>query len=156
MLETQGYRRLPASALNPVIPYSFYVGIWLIRRMTAMSETDLWPDALDALQAAPRHHTLLFENELVRVLDTHVLAGETVPLHTHRWPAALYILSWSDFVRRDGEGATMVDSRMGARPAEGTAVWSGALPPHTLENVGESELRVISVELKGPGAPAQY
>jgi hypothetical protein len=112
-----------------------------------------WPDELDALQSAPRHHTLLFENELVRVLDTTVPPGETVPLHTHRWPAALYILKWSHFVRRDGEGSTMVDSRVAGKPAEAIALWSGPLPPHTLENVGESELRVISVELKSAGEP---
>jgi hypothetical protein len=119
--------------------------------MSAMSKEREWPDDLDALQAAPRHHTLLFENELVRVLDTTVLAGETVPLHTHRWPAALYILGWSHFVRRDGDGSTMADSRLGGKPSEGIALWSGPLPPHTLENVGGSELRVISVELKSAG-----
>ncbi len=117
-------------------------------RMSAMSTEQDWPDELDALRAAPRYHTLLFENDSVRVLETTVPPMEMVPLHTHRWPAALYILSWSHFVRRDGEGATMVDSRVAGKAAEGTAVWSGPLPPHTLENVGESELRVISVELK--------
>jgi hypothetical protein len=121
-----------------------------------MSKQQNWPGELDALEAAPRHHTLLFENELVRVLDTTVPPGDTVPLHTHRWPAALYILSWSHFVRRDGAGSTMVDSRMAGKPAEGIALWSDPLPPHTLENVGGSELRVISVELKsnaGAAAP---
>jgi hypothetical protein len=116
--------------------------------MSAMPTEQNWPDELDALRAAPRYHTLLFENDSVRVLDTTVPPKEMVPLHTHCWPAALYILSWSHFVRRDGEGGTMVDSRVAGKPAEGMAVWSGPLPPHTLENVGESELRVISVELK--------
>jgi quercetin dioxygenase-like cupin family protein len=116
--------------------------------MSAMSNAQVWPDALDALQAAPGYHTLLFENESVRVLDTHVPPRQTVPLHTHRWPAVLYILGWSHCVRRDGEGVTMVDSRTAGKPAEGAVVWSAPLPPHTLENVGESELRVISVELK--------
>jgi hypothetical protein len=124
--------------------------------MAAMSNAEVWQDALDALQAAPEHHTLLFENESVRVLDTHVQPGQTVPLHTHRWPAALYIRSWSHFVRRDGEGAILLDSRRDGRPSEGAAVWSGPLPPHTLENVGESELRVISVELKGGGEPSRF
>lgn len=119
--------------------------------MSAMSQEQDWPEELDALQAAPRHHTLLFENELVRVLNTSVPPGETVPLHTHRWPAALYILRWSHFVRRDGEGSILVDSRVAAKSAEGAAVWSGPLPPHTLENVGKSELQVISVELKSTG-----
>jgi hypothetical protein len=114
-----------------------------------MSNEPDWPEDLDALQAASEYHALLFENELVRVLDTRVPPGQTVPLHTHRWPSTLYILSWSDFVRRDREGITLVDSRaLGKIPAE-SAVWSGPLPPHTLENVGDVEFRAISVELKG-------
>jgi hypothetical protein len=106
------------------------------------------PDELDALVAAPKHHILLFENEFVRVLDTNVPLGETVPLHTHRWPSTLYILSWSDFVRRDRERNVVVDSRNISKPVQGSAVWSEALVAHTLENVGEAELRVISVEMK--------
>jgi hypothetical protein len=74
--------------------------------------------------------------------------GETVPLHTHRWPSALYVRIWSDFVRRDAEGSMMVDSRTITKVPEESALWSGPLPPHTLENVGASELRAISVELK--------
>jgi hypothetical protein len=120
--------------------------------MSAMSEEQDWRDELDALKAAPRHHTLLFENEMVRVLDTTVPPRDTVPLHTHQWPAAQYILTWSHFVRRDGEGFTTVDSRIAGKPADGIALWSGQLPPHTLENVGETELRVITVELKSAGA----
>jgi hypothetical protein len=116
--------------------------------MSAMSNAQLWLEALDALHAAPEHHTLLFENESVRVLGTHVSPGEMVPLHTHQFPAVLYILSWSDFVRRDVEGNILLDSRMTMKPAEGSTVWSGPLAPHTLENVGGAELRVISIELK--------
>lgn len=107
-----------------------------------------WPDELDALRAAPNHHFLLLENERVRILDTRVPSGQTVPLHTHRWPSALYILSWSDFVRCDEAGQVMADSRASAKPPLGTALWSGPLGPHTLENIGSAELRVISVELK--------
>jgi hypothetical protein len=62
----------------------------------------------------------------------------------------LYILSWSDFVRRDAEGRTVVDSRILGKAPEGSAPWSGPLPPHTLENVSDSEMRAISVELKNP------
>ena len=109
-----------------------------------------WPDGLDALVAAPRHHALLFENEHVRVLDTRVAPGETVPAHTHRWPSALYILSWSDFVRRDSTGNILVDSRTKDTSFEGQALWSAPLDLHTLENVGQKELRAISVEVKGP------
>jgi hypothetical protein len=108
-----------------------------------------WPEELDALIAAPRHHTLLFENEFVRVLDARIAPGETVPPHTHRWPSSLYILNWSDFVRRDGDGNTLVDSRTMGKSFDGKALWSGPLALHTLENVGEREFRSISVEVKG-------
>ena len=109
-----------------------------------------WPEALDALITAPQYHLLLFENEQARVLDARVPPGHTVPLHTHRWPSVLYILRWSDFVRRDGEGKVVLDSRGSAKAPQESVMWSAPLTPHTLENVGEFELRVISVELKTP------
>lgn len=116
--------------------------------MAVMQDPQEWPDKLDALIAAPEYHALMFENEFVRVLDTRVPPGQTVPLHTHRWPSTLYIVSWSDFVRRDGEGNIVVDSRITGKIAEQSALWSQPLAAHTLENVGETELRAISVELK--------
>jgi quercetin dioxygenase-like cupin family protein len=115
-----------------------------------MPNEAVWPDELDALIAAPEHHLLLMENESVRVLDTRVPPGRTVPLHAHRWPSVLYILSWSDFVRRDGEGRVVLDSRTIGKAPVGAALWSAPLQPHTLENSGKSELRAISVELKSP------
>jgi quercetin dioxygenase-like cupin family protein len=121
--------------------------------MSIMSHQQDWPDELDALNAAPQYHALLFENEAVRVLETRIRPGQTVPLHTHRWPSVLYIVSWSDFVRRDGKKTIVVDSRITGKILQGSALWSGPLPSHTLENVGESELRTISVELKIALAP---
>lgn len=112
-----------------------------------VSEND-WPEELDALLAAPEHHVLLMENESVRVLDARIPAGGIVPLHTHQWPSVLYLVSWSDFVRRDAAGVVVVDSRSAGSMAEESARWSGPLAPHTLENVGDRDLRVISVELK--------
>jgi hypothetical protein len=110
-----------------------------------------WSAALDALAAAPEHHRLLLENEAVRVLLTRIPAGEATAVHTHRWPNVQHVLSSSDFVRRDADGNTQFDSRIGnARPAVSATMWSDPLPPHSVENVGDDELRVIMVELKGP------
>lgn len=106
-----------------------------------------WPDELDAVIAAPRHHRLVFENEHVRILDTHIPAGETVPVHTHRWPAVYYTLSFSHFIRRDGEGKMLMDSRL-LPAALPESAWLDCLPPHSVENVGATEIRLISFELK--------
>jgi len=107
-------------------------------------------EALDALRAAPHHHTLLFENDAVRVLDTCVRPGERTPVHTHRWPSVLYILSWSAFVRRDARGVVALDSRTVPQLASPPPVlWTAPLAAHSLENVGAADLHVVSVELKG-------
>jgi hypothetical protein len=112
-----------------------------------------WPDSLDALTAAPDNHRVILENDRVRVLDTSIPAGGRTPVHTHRWPAVLYILSWSDFVRYDDKGNVLLDSRtVDALKVPPTVLWSAALPPHSLENVGGADLHVISVELKETAA----
>lgn len=108
-----------------------------------------WPDSLDALVAAPDHHTLLFENDDVRVLDARVRPGAIVPVHTHRWPATLYVVSTGHFVRRDAHGEVVVDSRAAGIVLEpGTAFWTPPLPSHSLENVDTTEIHMIAVELK--------
>jgi hypothetical protein len=86
----------------------------------------------------------------VRVLETRIKAGETTAIHTHRWPNVQRIVSSTDFVRRDGQGAVLLDTRSGdPRPDPGATLWSSPLPPHSIENVGGTDLQVIMVELKG-------
>ncbi|WP_298671243.1 hypothetical protein [uncultured Sphingomonas sp.] len=105
--------------------------------------------ALDAMIAAPNHHRILLENDRVRVLDTRLEPGKRTPVHTHGAPAALYVMSWSDFVRRDADGNIVMDSRtMARRPAPGEALWLPPLVPHSVENIGQCDLRIIAVELK--------
>lgn len=117
-------------------------------------ENTNWPPELDALTAAPKHHTVLFENEFVRMLDTNIAPGETTAVHTHQWPATLYIISWSDFIRYDAEGNILLDSRhLSSPPAKGAALWSQPLPSHALKNIGENDLHVISVEIKNRHTP---
>lgn len=114
-------------------------------------EVSTWPypPELDAMIAAPDHHEVLFEDERVRVLDAWCAAGDTVPVHTHCWAGILYILSSSDFVRRDPDGRVLVDTRSThSTPTVGSATWGAALPPHSLENVGATELRTVTVEMK--------
>jgi hypothetical protein len=110
---------------------------------------DAWPAELDALVAAPNHHRLLLENEAVRVLDTRIAPGDRTPLHTHRWPSVLHVLSVAPFIRYDAAGKVLLDTRNAPAPATlPMTVWSPALPAHVLENAGTTEIHVISVEIK--------
>jgi quercetin dioxygenase-like cupin family protein len=106
-------------------------------------------DPLDAMVAAPEHHRVLLENDRVRVLDARVAPGEETPVHTHRWPSVLYVVTPSHFVRYESDGKVSVDSRtLPSKPEGGAVLWTPPLGPHSVRNVGEQELRVIAVELK--------
>lgn len=72
-----------------------------------------WSESLDAMQATKNHHKVLLENDQVRVLEAWVAPGDTVPVHTHRWPGVIHVVSSSHFVRRDANGTVLVDSRRG-------------------------------------------
>ena len=115
--------------------------------------TDPWPESLDAPIAAPVHHPVHFENDQVRVLDARVGQGDTIPLHTHCWPAVQYILSFAEFVRRAAGGEILVDSRRWDMSKEAPFVlWSEPTRPHTLENVGDGVIHAIAIEPKSSPA----
>ena len=63
---------------------------------------------------------------------------------------ALVFAGTGAIVINDVTGGTVVlDSRTAAGGGSPPSVgWSEALPPHSLENVGGAEIRVISVEIK--------
>ena len=109
----------------------------------------LYPPELDALVAAPQNHRLLMENEYVRVLETAIEPGAKTELHTHRWPASHYVVSWSDFIRRDRDGNVLLDTRQtDFNQNSPQALFGAALPAHTVENIGAARLHIISTELK--------
>ncbi len=117
--------------------------------VSIVSKSWPWPDSLDALVAAPKHHALLLEDDRVRVLHTTIPAGDVVPLHTHCWGGFAYVQSWSHFIRRDERGSVLFDSReAGEPPIVPGAQWMPPLPPHTVENLGPSEISILIVELK--------
>ena len=110
-----------------------------------------WPDSLDALIAAADYHFLVLENERVRVLEVVIPPGAFVPVHTHRWPSVIHIVSASHFVRHDEHGEVLLDTRsVASTSAQPGAIWSPALPPHSVENVGGLEIRLFTVEVKDP------
>jgi hypothetical protein len=107
------------------------------------------PGDLDGPIAAPHHHTVVFENEHIRVLDTVIRVGDTAPLHTHLAKHLLLVSSGSHFIRRDAAGAVLVDTRATEPPfVMPRFSWSNGTPAHTLENTGEDDIRITAIELK--------
>ena len=46
-----------------------------------------WPDSMDSVNAAPKNHRVLFENDHVRLLEVVVQPGETEAMHGHKFPS---------------------------------------------------------------------
>jgi hypothetical protein len=104
---------------------------------------------LDGPAAAPDHHTVVFENDYVRVLDTVIRVGDTTPLHTHLAKHLMIVSSGSHFIRRDADGTVLVDTRAMDPPfVVPPLLWSDGTPAHTLENTGVDEIRIRAIELK--------
>lgn len=99
------------------------------------------PQELDPVKVASDTHKLLFENRFVRVLEVHVPPGKTEPMHQHGRRVAVYL---SDFHTRVTERGGQPQDNL--RKA-GLARWSEPVI-HEVENIGQTEGHVISVELK--------
>jgi hypothetical protein len=96
---------------------------------------------LDPLKVAPETHTLVFENQFVRVLEVRVPPGNTEPWHEHSRRVVVYL---TDFHTRVTE--------KGGKPQDtlrkkGLVRWSEPTV-HQVENIGTTEGHVINVELK--------
>jgi hypothetical protein len=48
------------------------------------------PDSTDAVVAAPDHHKVILENDVVRVLEATVPLHSKEPPHTHFWPSVFF------------------------------------------------------------------
>lgn len=101
----------------------------------------------DPVITNPEHYRILFENELVRVLDYSDSPGQKTTPHAH--PNSV-LIALTDFDRRLNVDGHERDVAM----AVGQAVFLPA-QRHTGENIGTTPTRTILVELKGEatGAP---
>jgi quercetin dioxygenase-like cupin family protein len=95
----------------------------------------------DVMKVASDTHSVLLENDQVRVLAVHIKPGAIAPMHSH--PASVvYILSDAKlkFTRPDGKTAER-DLKAG------TALWTEPTT-HSAENIGTTDFQEIQVELK--------
>jgi len=99
------------------------------------------PEELDPLKVAADSHKLVFENQFVRVLETHVPPGKTEPWHQHGRRVVVYL---SDFHTRTTERGHEPQDNL---RKSGLVRWSDPVI-HRVENIGQTEGYVISVELK--------
>jgi quercetin dioxygenase-like cupin family protein len=101
---------------------------------------------IDAVAASPDRFTLLLENEHVRLVEYVLLPGERDRWHTHP-PKASYVVSGGTLRITTEDGRSFV-----SHEKTGGATWMGALGPHIAQNVGETTVRIVLVEVKAAAA----
>jgi beta-alanine degradation protein BauB len=95
----------------------------------------------DVVKVAGDSHTVIFENDQVRVLAVHFKPGQVAPRHSH--PASV-----SYFLTDGRLKITLPDGKVIERsPKAGTAGWSDAVT-HTAENIGTTDFQQVQIELK--------
>ena len=107
---------------------------WLLAQKSQLSGPD-------PLVVAGDTHKLVFENSLVRVIETHLPPGKREPRHFHPHGVTIYVQGFD--VRITEDGKPPVERQRKA----GTAVWSEPVV-HEVVNVGKTEGHVFRVELK--------
>jgi hypothetical protein len=94
------------------------------------------------LKVAPKSAKVVFENDVVRVIEITLRKGQKIPMHTHKRNLT-YGLNESKFRSTDGKGKSGV-----VKLKKGGASWSEGDETHVVENLGGIS-RILSVELKG-------
>jgi len=97
--------------------------------------------AQDPVQVDPKHYTMVFENDAVRVLRIHYAPGEKSVMHYHPQAVAVFLGDMSTkFTYPDGK-TEMMTVKMG----DVRLTPAGA---HLPENTGSTPVDLVLVELK--------
>jgi hypothetical protein len=103
--------------------------------------------AQDPVKVDPKHYTVDFENDQVRVLKIHYGAHEKSVMHEHPAAVAVFLTDGDvKFNLPDGKAEE-------AHQKAGSAQYNAA-GKHLPENLGDKPLEVMLVELKGKSAAA--
>jgi len=104
-----------------------------------------YTDTLDPVVISPDQYNLRFENEHVRVVEYEVLPGEKEKWHIHPAKVA-YILSGGTLkITTENNESFVVNEQ------EGEVRWQNAVGKHYGENIGDTPIRIIFVEIKSVG-----
>lgn len=95
----------------------------------------------DAVSIAPHLHEVIFENDKMRVLKVTVKPGDKAEMHWH--PENINYILKSSKLRFTKPGGSTVDVEL----TEGQ-VTSSPESSHAVENIGDTEVQTVQVELK--------
>jgi quercetin dioxygenase-like cupin family protein len=98
--------------------------------------------AQDAVKVDPKHYTVAFENDQVRVLKVHYGPGEKSTMHSHPNTVAVFLT--------DAKGRfTFPDGKTQDFDVKAGEAIADTAKAHMPENTGDKAFDLVVVELKG-------
>lgn len=100
-------------------------------------------EEIDPVVVSPDMYKVLLENQHVRVVEYEVLPGQKDNWHTH--PAKVsYIVAGGSLRITPEQGESFI-----VEEKTGSTTWFEAVGKHFGENVGQTPVRIVFVEIKG-------
>jgi quercetin dioxygenase-like cupin family protein len=97
-----------------------------------------------ALPAAAQVKPLL-DNDRVHIRESTIKLGFKTPEHTHPANEAIYVLNGGKVKVTLADGTTRI-----AELKTGELMWRSTPETHTAENIGDTEIRLLTIPLKVP------
>ena len=97
---------------------------------------------IDIVQTSPNQAKVLMENEHVRVVEYAVKPGEKDVWHTHP-PRSSYVVSGGKVKVYSENGEPKI-----SEVKTGASSWAGQGAKHYVENIGDTDIKIILTEIK--------
>lgn len=122
---------------------SFVLGMFLGVAITAIAiaATSEMSSSLDPVKISPQYYKVLFENEQVRVLEYRLPPGDKESMHSH--PAGVVYSFSAGHLKNTIQGSSSMEVDAKADEVH----WRDPIT-HSIENLGNTELHALAVELK--------
>jgi hypothetical protein len=115
-------------------------GLTVIGLLTSCAPTTV-SNSGDAIKLDPKHYKVEFENNHIRVLRANYGPHEKSPMHFH--PANVVIALTDNSVRE-----TTPDGKSSVGADKARTLASGPAVMHSMENLSDTEMQVLVIELK--------
>lgn len=119
------------------------LGVAIGISVSAIYATITEPNTTELEHLPEPYYTVLWENEDVRIMEHRIEIGESEPRHSH--PKMLAYIMENSNVRVTEADGTVHDVELIKGEFQELSPWT-----HSIENVGETPLHTLLIELKSP------